>query len=74
MALSCFPDCVTKSLSVQVMFYEEERDIMTEAVSPWITALHYAFQVRLPLLLEGTCIAVMQKTVSSFTIDEVCIT
>ncbi|XP_037071706.1 citron Rho-interacting kinase-like [Pollicipes pollicipes] len=27
-----------------VMFYEEERDIMTEAVSPWITALHYAFQ------------------------------
>ncbi|KAF0310045.1 Citron Rho-interacting kinase [Amphibalanus amphitrite] len=27
-----------------VMFYEEERDIMTEATSPWITALHYAFQ------------------------------
>ena len=34
----------------QVMFYEEERDIMTEATSPWITALHYAFQVRFSIL------------------------
>ena len=38
---------LTSVLAVfQVMFYEEERDIMTEATSPWITALHYAFQVR----------------------------
>lgn len=25
-------------------FYEEERDIMAKATSPWITKLHYAFQ------------------------------
>lgn len=26
-------------------FYEEERDIMAHAVSPWLTSLQYAFQV-----------------------------
>ena len=26
-------------------FYEEERDIMARATSPWITKLDYAFQV-----------------------------
>ncbi|KAL4223686.1 hypothetical protein ACF0H5_017154 [Mactra antiquata] len=28
----------------EVSFYEEERDIMALATSPWITKLHYAFQ------------------------------
>ncbi len=27
-------------------FYEEERDIMARAASPWLTKLDYAFQVR----------------------------
>ncbi|XP_050410841.1 citron rho-interacting kinase [Patella vulgata] len=27
-----------------ISFYEEERDIMAQASSPWITQLHYAFQ------------------------------
>jgi hypothetical protein len=26
-------------------FYEEERDIMARAASPWLTKLDYAFQV-----------------------------
>jgi citron Rho-interacting kinase len=29
---------------VQVAFYEEERDIMAHASSPWLTTLQYAFQ------------------------------
>ena len=29
---------------LQITFYEEERDIMAKATSPWITKLHYAFQ------------------------------
>ncbi|XP_033747318.1 citron Rho-interacting kinase-like isoform X2 [Pecten maximus] len=28
----------------EISFYEEERDIMAKATSPWITRLHYAFQ------------------------------
>lgn len=28
----------------QVAFYEEERDIMAHASSPWLTTLQYAFQ------------------------------
>ncbi|KAK3084551.1 hypothetical protein FSP39_015212 [Pinctada imbricata] len=28
----------------EISFYEEERDIMAKAASPWITKLHYAFQ------------------------------
>ncbi|XP_052223336.1 citron Rho-interacting kinase-like isoform X2 [Dreissena polymorpha] len=28
----------------EVSFYEEERDIMAKATSPWITKLHFAFQ------------------------------
>ena len=28
----------------QLSFFEEERDIMAGATSPWITKLHYAFQ------------------------------
>ena len=35
----------------QVSFYEEERDIMAKATSPWITQLHYAFQDRRNLYL-----------------------
>lgn len=29
---------------IQVAFYEEERDIMSKASSPWLTQLQYAFQ------------------------------
>jgi citron Rho-interacting kinase len=29
---------------VQAAFYEEERDIMAHASSPWLTLLQYAFQ------------------------------
>jgi len=29
---------------LQISFYEEERDIMAKATSPWITRLHFAFQ------------------------------
>ena len=28
----------------QISFFEEERDIMAKAKSPWITQLHFAFQ------------------------------
>lgn len=31
---------------LQVTFYEEERDILAKATSPWMTHLQYAFQVR----------------------------
>ena len=31
-------------LSFQLSFFDEERDIMAGATSPWITKLHYAFQ------------------------------
>ena len=30
--------------SFQLSFFDEERDIMAGATSPWITKLHYAFQ------------------------------
>ncbi|OWF44281.1 Citron Rho-interacting kinase [Mizuhopecten yessoensis] len=35
----------------EISFYEEERDIMAKATSPWITRLHYAFQDSLNLHL-----------------------
>ncbi|WAR01895.1 CTRO-like protein [Mya arenaria] len=34
-----------------ITFFEEERDIMAKATSPWITKLHYAFQDSLALYL-----------------------
>ncbi|KAA0187470.1 hypothetical protein HAZT_HAZT008082 [Hyalella azteca] len=34
-----------KHASLKVAFFEEERDIMAKATSPWITKLQYAFQV-----------------------------
>ncbi|XP_076331600.1 citron Rho-interacting kinase-like isoform X1 [Tachypleus tridentatus] len=41
-----------ETLSQQnVAFYEEERDIMVKAASPWITRLQYAFQDQLNLYL-----------------------
>ncbi|XP_052800201.1 citron rho-interacting kinase-like isoform X2 [Mya arenaria] len=35
----------------EITFFEEERDIMAKATSPWITKLHYAFQDSLALYL-----------------------
>ncbi|XP_012946733.1 citron Rho-interacting kinase isoform X2 [Aplysia californica] len=38
----------------EISFYQEERDIMAETTSPWITQLHFAFQdaVSLYLVME----------------------
>lgn len=38
-------ECELTASVFQVAFYEEERDIMAKATSPWITQLEYAFQV-----------------------------
>ena len=39
-------------------FYEEERDIMARATSPWLTKLDYAFQVGCSVL--NTCLSGMR--------------
>ena len=36
--------CIAIVFIFQLSFFEEERDIMARATSPWITKLHYAFQ------------------------------
>ncbi|CAL4088080.1 unnamed protein product, partial [Meganyctiphanes norvegica] len=58
-----------------VAFYEEERDIMAKASSPWITRLQYAFQDDLQLYLVmdfhpgGDLLSLLDRYDGTFTED-----
>ena len=53
--------------SIQAAFFNEERDIMALATSPWLTSLHYAFQdpISLYLVMDfhpgGDLLTVMER-------------
>ena len=47
--------------NTQAAFFLEERDIMAWTTSPWLTSLHYAFQVSRILTVYISCMIVTKK-------------
>jgi citron Rho-interacting kinase len=71
----CYQNCWL-AIGVQAAFYSAERDIMAWSTSPWLTALHYAFQdpTSLYLVMDyhpgGDLLNIMEKKEGSMQEEE----